>query len=318
MAQCPAIKAQNHGFIVGCTKRFSPFVSMLMTQRTASPDPSAHHAVFSATALLPQYPRAPEAPLMGALWVLVSDQGVAIGNGEHPQIYAEAGPSQPGMIEYLGHIGTAPCYAAELQEGAPIPVDRVITGIRDLYGRIPDRDLAVAAFAVRMIGSVKTSRFCGRCGHETLPVLSERAKRCPACDMVIYPRISPAIIVLITRGEEILLARSPRFPAGMRSVIAGFVEPGETLEHAVSREVQEEVGIAVKNIRYFASEPWPFPDSLMIAFVAEYAGGEISIDNNEIISAGWFSRDNLPGLPAKMSISRALIDSWVEHKISLA
>ena len=181
-----------------------------MMQHTASPDPSAHHAVFSATALLPRYPRVPDIPATGALWVLVSDQGVAIGNGEHPQIYAEAGPSQPGIVEYLGHIGTVPCYAAELQQGAPIPGDRVIIGIRDLYGRIPDRDLAVAAFAVRTIGSSKTSRFCGRCGHETLPVLSERAKRCPACDLVIYPRISPAIIVLITRGEEILLARSPR------------------------------------------------------------------------------------------------------------
>ena len=104
----------------------------------------------------------------------------------------------------------------------------------------------------------------------------------------------------------------------MHSVIAGFVEPGETLEHAVSREVLEEVGIAVKNIRYFASEPWPFPDSLMIAFVADYPGGEISIDNNEIVFAGWFGRDNLPGLPAKMSISRALIDSWVERKIPLS
>ena len=100
----------------------------------------------------------------------------------------------------------------------------------------------------------------------------------------------------------------------MHSVIAGFVEPGETLEHAVRREVGEEVGITVKNIRYFASEPWPFPDSLMIAFVADYANGEIAIDNNEIVAAGWFDRDNLPELPKKLSISRALIDRWVEHK----
>ena len=133
-------------------------------QHTASPDPSAHHAVFSATALLPRIPRVPDIPATGALWVLVSDQGVAIGNGEHPQIYAEAGPSQPGIVEYLGHIGTVPCYAAELQQGAPIPGDRVIIGIRDLYGRIPDRDLAVAAFAVRTIGSSKTSRFWAGAG----------------------------------------------------------------------------------------------------------------------------------------------------------
>ena len=104
----------------------------------------------------------------------------------------------------------------------------------------------------------------------------------------------------------------------MHSLIAGFVEPGETLEHAVRREVGEEVGITVKNIRYFASEPWPFPDSLMIAFVADYATGEIAIDNNEIVAAGWFGQDNIPELPKKLSISRALIDQWVEHKIPLA
>jgi len=300
--------------MVGRTKPFSPSDGMLMTQRTITPGFSAHHAVFSAMTLLPQYPRLPEIPATGILWVLVSDQGVAISKGEHPQIFAGSGPSQSGMVEYLGHIGAAPCYAAELPQGAQLPEGWVITGVRELYGRVPDRDLAVAAFAVRMIGWTKTSRFCSRCGHENVPVLSERAKKCPACGLVTYPRISPAIIVLIIRGEEILLARSPRFPAGMHSVIAGFVEPGETLEHAVHREVREEVGIAVKNIRYFASEPWPFPDSLMIGFVAEYDGGEISIDNNEIISAGWFGRDYLPGLPAGMSISRALIDWWVEHK----
>ena len=186
--------------------------------------------------------------------------------------------------------------------------------VRELFGRIPEEDLAIASFAVRMIGSAAASRFCGRCGHATEPVLSERAWKCPGCGLGVYPRISPGIIVLIIRGEEILLARSPRFPAGMHSVIAGFTEPGETLEHAVCREVREEIGITIKNIRYFASEPWPFPDSLMIAFVADYATGEITIDNNEIVSAGWFSRDNLPGLPARMSIARALIDWWVKSE----
>ena len=221
--------------------------------------------------------------------------------------------AQSGPVEYLGHRGTTPCYAAELPEDIPLPEGRVIVGVRELYGRIPDEDVAIAAFAVRMIASAKASRFCGRCGTKTVPVLTERAKRCPACGLVVYPRISPAIIVLITRGEECLLARSPRFPNGMHSVIAGFVESGETLEHAVHREVKEEVGLVVKNIRYFASEPWPFPDSLMIGFIAEYAAGEIEIDNNEIVSAGWFGRDALPPLPAPMSISRALIDRWVER-----
>ena len=217
------------------------------------------------------------------------------------------------MAEYLGHRGTMAYYAAELPPGAPLPDGRVVSGVRELWGCIPDDDLAIAAYAVRMIGAAKSNRFCGRCGSQTKPVLTERAWQCPACSHIIYPRISPAIIVLIKKGDEILLARSPRFPKGMYSVIAGFVEPGETLEEALCREVQEEVGLSVHNIRYFASEPWPFPDSLMIGFTADYAGGEIRIDNNEIVAAGWFDRDNLPQLPAKMSISRALIEEWVHQ-----
>jgi NAD+ diphosphatase len=292
-------------------------VSILLTERTISPDSPAHCAVFSVTSLVPQFPAPADIPATGVRWVLVADQGVAIHDGENPQVYAPACPPKPGLVEYLGQIGTAPCYAAEQTKDTPLPEGWVVAGVRDLYGRIPDEDVAVASFAVRIIGAAKTSRFCGRCGHETVPVLAERAKRCPVCGLVTYPRISPAIIVLIARGEEILLARSSRFPAGMHSLIAGFVDPGETLEHAVRREVGEEVGITVKNVRYFASEPWPFPDSLMIAFVADYATGEIAIDNNEIVAAGWFGRDNLPELPKKLSISRALIDRWVEHKIPL-
>ena len=288
-----------------------------MTSRPAITDPKSHRAVFSVTTLTQQFPEPATVPA-GALVVLVSDRGVAICDGDIPQIYAEACPLPSGfatgLVEYLGHRGTTPCYAAELPEGAPVPEGRVISGVRELYGRIPDEDVAIAAFAVRIIASAKATRFCGRCGTKTGPVLLERAKKCPACGLVVYPRISPAIIVLITRGEEILLARSPRFPNGMHSVIAGFVESGETLEHAVHREVKEEVGLVVKNLRYFASEPWPFPDSLMIGFVAEYAAGEIEIDNNEIVSAGWFSRDSLPPLPASMSISRALIDRWLERR----
>ena len=289
-----------------------------MTHRTAPVDPLPHCAVFSITTLTLQFPEPAIIPATGILWVLVSDKGIAIRDGDIPQIYYQATASPAfrvaGPVEYLGHRDTVPCYAAELPDEASLPEGRVITGVRNLYGRIPDEDVAIAAYAVRIIASAKASRFCGRCGTKTVPVLTERAKKCPACGLVVYPRISPAIIVRITRGEEILLARSPGFPAGMHSVIAGFVEPGETLEHAVHREVKEEVGISVKNLRYFASEPWPFPDSLMIAFEAKYAAGEIAIDNKEIISAGWFSRDSLPQIPARMSISRALIDRWVEHE----
>jgi len=294
------------------------FTRIHMTPGTSHVVPRPHRAVFSITTLSQQFPEPADIPSTGALFVLVSNAGVAIREGEKPEIYLQDGQipaiRTADTIEYLGHRGSVPCYAAELPDVSLLPEGMAISGVRDLHGRIPDEDLAIAAYAVRLITSAMANRMCGRCGTKTVPVLTERAKKCPSCGLVIYPRISPAIIVLITRGDEVLLARSPRFPAGMHSVIAGFVEPGETLEHAVHREIKEEVGITVKNLRYFASEPWPFPDSLMIAFEAEYAAGEITIDNNEIVSAGWFSRDNLPQLPSPMSISRALIDRWAGRR----
>ena len=275
-----------------------------------------HHAVFAVTGLSPRFPVPKDIP-PDALLVMVCGQGIVIPSGDPPLIYREPGTvpvsSVNGPAEYLGHRNDVPVYAIEIPQNAIVPGNRIEANLRDLYGRLPDQDLAVASYAVRIIRSAAASRFCGKCGHATEPVTDERAWRCPDCGLVVYPRISPAIIVLITRGEKILLARSPRFPAGMRSVIAGFAEPGETLEHAVCREVKEEVGISVKNIRYFASEPWPFPDSLMIAFTAEYDAGEITIDNNEIVSADWYGKDNLPVLPAPLSISRALIDRWIEN-----
>ena len=130
----------------------------------------------------------------------------------------------------------------------------------------------------------------------------------------MYPRISPAIIVLVMKGDEILLARSSHFRPDMYSTIAGFVEPGETLEHAVSREVMEEVGLKIKNIRYFASQPWPFPNSLMIGFLADYAEEEICVDGKEITDASWFKRDELPSIPPKTSIAGHLINWFVKSK----
>lgn len=282
------------------------------------PDKSpAHRAVFAVTGLSAQLPAPCKIP-PGALFVLVNAEGIVACNGGGLQVAWDAGTLPDKLTrepaEYLGHRQDIPVYALTLPGDTTVPGGQKIPNLRELYGQVPDEDLALASFAVRLAASAVASRFCGRCGHATEPVLTERAWRCPACGLVVYPRISPAIIVLITRGEKILLARSPRFPPGMHSVIAGFVEPGETLEHAVSREVREEVGITVKNLRYFASEPWPFPDSLMIAFVAEYDTGEIAIDHNEIVSAEWYGRSNLPGLPASLSISRALIDRWIRHE----
>jgi NAD+ diphosphatase len=145
-----------------------------------------------------------------------------------------------------------------------------------------------------------------------VPKTAERSRECPACGLGAYPRVAPAIMALIRRGpDEVLLARSPRFPPGMYSALAGFVEPGETLEQCLEREVLEEVGVQVENVRYFASQPWPFPHSLMIAFVADWKSGEISVDPLEIEAAQWFKICSLPPLPNPISISRRLIDAVV-------
>jgi NAD+ diphosphatase len=139
----------------------------------------------------------------------------------------------------------------------------------------------------------------------------ERAKRCPACGLLSFPRLSPAIIVLVERDDRVLLARGVNFPEGMYSTLAGFVEPGESLEEAVHREIGEEVGVALTDLRYFGSQPWPFPHSLMIGFTARYAGGEIVLDDREIADAAWFTADRMPRVPQKLSIARRLIDSYV-------
>lgn len=154
-------------------------------------------------------------------------------------------------------------------------------------------------------------RFCGKCATLMIDKVEERARMCTKCDCVIYPKISPCVIVLVTRGEEMLLARSPHFPPLWMSTIAGFVEIGESVEQTVIREVKEEVGIVVGNIKYIVSQPWPFPDSLMLGFTAEYVSGEITIDNKEIERAGWFTKNNLPNLPGELSIARYLIDRHV-------
>ena len=190
-------------------------------------------------------------------------------------------------------------------------------GLRQVYGRLDEDLFWISARAVQIVDWDRTHRFCGRCGAPTEAQKAERAKKCSRCGLLHFPRLAPAVIVLIERGDQLLLARARRFPTIMYSVLAGFVEPGESLEETVVREVKEEVGLSLKDIRYFGSQPWPFPHSLMIGFTATYAGGEISLDDDEILEAGWYTVDNLPPLPGKISIARKLIDWFiVKHNIA--
>jgi NAD+ diphosphatase len=217
----------------------------------------------------------------------------------------------PLSEHYMGRLDHQPCYAVEVAEGTIPPAGMTFEGLRQVYGRLDEDLFWVAARAVQIVDWDKTHQHCGRCGTPLRTKTTERAKECPQCGQLHFPRLAPAIIVLVERGDQLLLARSRHFMPGMYSVLAGFVEPGESLEEAVVREVKEEVGIDVKDIRYFSSQPWPFPHSLMIGFTATYDVGEISTNDEEIEDAGWFTADNLPRIPGKISIARKLIDGFV-------
>ncbi|KPJ75217.1 MAG: NUDIX hydrolase [Deltaproteobacteria bacterium SG8_13] len=214
--------------------------------------------------------------------------------------------------QYLGTYGSTGCYTAWLPAGAPQPEGLEFVGLRQLFGVVEEDLLWIAGRANQLVHWAVNHRFCGRCGQLARDKEDERARICDACRLVYYPRISPAVIVAVVRGDRLLLARSTRFTSSFHSVLAGFVETGETLEEAVRREVFEEVGIDVHNIRYFGSQPWPFPDSLMVAFTAEYAGGEITLDDDEIVTADWYHAADLPRVPGKISIARRLIDWFAE------
>ena len=224
----------------------------------------------------------------------VAERAVHIFRGPRP----EAG-------EFLGILDGTPCWAVEGTETGHVD-------LRHLWSVVDEQTWAVAGRAAQLIHWARTHRYCGSCATPTEPSRRERARRCPACGLLAFPRISPAVIVLVERDDgRALLARNVSFPGSMFSCIAGFVDPGETLEEAVVREVREEVGIEVCNLSYVASQPWPFPHSLMVGFRARYGGGDIVCQESEIAEAAWFAPGDLPGIPPAMSIARRLIDDWV-------
>jgi NAD+ diphosphatase len=229
-------------------------------------------------------------------------------------LHVPRGADLPDLVPealYLGMLDHVDCYAAPWPRDAPAPAGMALLPARSLYGRVDEALFAVGGRAVAMVEWDVQHRFCGRCGQPTERAARERARRCTACNTPFYPRISPAVIVLVTRGDTMLLARAPRFPEPFFSTLAGFVEPGESLEETLVREVEEEVGVAIHQIRYFGSQPWPFGRSLMIGFTAEYAGGELRVDGEEIAEAAWFTIDDLPRLPPRLSIARQLIDDFI-------
>lgn len=220
----------------------------------------------------------------------------------------------PVRKQYIGQLNGRSCYVAELTRDTVAPEGMAFFRLGQLFGLITDDLFLLIGRAHQIIRWDRTHQFCSCCGAKTEDKKDERAKLCPTCGYISYPRISPAIIVAVLRGNEILLAKGSRFETPFYSVLAGFVEPGETFEECVEREVEEEVGIRVKNIKYFGSQPWPFPDSLMVGFIAEYNGGELKIDEREILDAGWYTAKNLPLVPKTGTIARKLIDWFVQLK----
>lgn len=215
--------------------------------------------------------------------------------------------AQPGPVlsrHYLGRLDGRDCWAVIL-EGAgadwrEVPLRAAMMGL-------PEPLMQLAGRAAQVLEWDRAHRYCGVCGTPTEPHPRERGRICPNCRHVAYPRHSPAMMALVWRGHELLLARSPHFAPGMYSALAGFVEPGESLESCVHREVKEEVGVEVRALRYYGSQSWPFPHSLMVAYTAEWAGGEIVCQPDEIEAAAWFPIDALPTIPPRFSIAGHLI-----------
>jgi NAD+ diphosphatase len=224
------------------------------------------------------------------------------------------GPDELGEGHlYLGRLGGSDCWAVDV-DGDDEP-DVLLTPLMALHANVSEAEWLVAGRAVQLVQWRRTHRFCGSCGSPTAMVPGERAMRCEGCRLMAFPRLAPAVITLVTRDDgSALLARNAAWPMPMFSCLAGFVEPGETLEHAVAREVEEEVGIEVGRVTYQGSQPWPFPHSLMVGFEATWASGEIVIDEHEIVDAACFRPDALPMIPPGMSIARTLIDAWAARQ----
>ena len=218
----------------------------------------------------------------------------------------------------IGKYGNFHCFAVQVHNATtPLPPGMEFRPIRQSFFALNDENIfLIASRAMEILYWDRRTQFCGCCGERTQFSDVEPAKVCMACKALFFPQISPAVLALIWRDDEILLGRSPHFLPGVYSILAGFVEPGETIEQCLVREVREEVNITIKNIQYFSSQAWPFPNMLMIGFVSEYDSGEIQVNADELEDAQWFSIRDLPTLPNPLSLSRRMIEEHVASKKS--
>jgi NAD+ diphosphatase len=213
---------------------------------------------------------------------------------------------------FIGRYRGRSCYVVPASGRAPQGF--ALLGLRAWLGRVEHPLFYLAGRAQQIADWHRDHRYCGRCGAETQSRIEDRAKACPECGLLCYPRVAPSMIVLVRNGDDMLLARNAAWPQGMYSTLAGFVEPGESVEQTIHREVLEEVGLRVKNLRYLGSQPWPFPHSLMLGFHADYASGDIRCQDGEIADAQWFHYSKMPMVPPGTAISRWLIDAFVAER----
>jgi NAD+ diphosphatase len=277
------------------------------------PDVRTEDPFSNGYGFVPSLP-APEQPAADALWLIFSRDSLLLdGSSELPA----ALPDGTEGVVFLGRQNGREAWSARLNADAPEGFR--FSRLRGLYSKVPDALWALGGFAYQITEWDRTHQFCGFDATPTVVDPNERARRCPKCGLSFYPRLAPAVMVLLTRVHggrpQILLCRSPQFPPGMYSANAGFVEPGETVEHAAHREMKEETNLDIAGLKYFDSQPWPFPHSLMLAYTAKYAGGEIVPQPGEIEEARWFFHDELPSLPGRASISRRLIESVVGERL---
>jgi len=229
--------------------------------------------------------------------------------GDQDSVFALS-PSEP---IYLGTLGGVACLAAEAGPETDIPEGWAATSLRALFGQVSEAECLLAGYASQMLYWRRTSGFCPVCGHRTEAREGDWGRLCPHCGHAAYPHISPATLILVHDGPRLLLAQKPGW--GTRySILAGFVEPNESLEDCVRRETREEAGLEITDLAYAGSQPWPYPHQLMVGFTARWAGGEIVIDGEELERAAWFDVGSLPDLPPPVSLSRQMIDAWVARQ----
>jgi NAD+ diphosphatase len=256
----------------------------------------------------------PAIPAEGpAHWLILRD-GDLLMPADGPPVLLEGSSAAPAGVAVeemfqLGALGDRPVLVGVLADDAPLPDGFQATGLRSVLAQADAEVANVAGYAAQIFRWTRTSRFCGACAT-ALKALDGWGKVCPNCGNTLYPPVSPATITLIHDGaDRVILGSKPGW--GKRySLLAGFVEPGETLEESVAREVREESGVEVSDLRYIGSQSWPFPHQLMVGFMARYAGGEIVVDTHELADVAWFARDTLPELPPPFSIARQIIEMW--------